>query len=236
MGRTDERGPKRWSSRHPRSAVEPGGPYRVSGSVPLARTQRVRNGVRRAGRLGAARTAVHREALCPLPMRTLLEQAVLRRHATSAWRGTTTETADRRTARGARDHVSRRRRRDDGRSLDLLAGGVLPQPRHDRVEDDRGDGGPRRCGSAWSGWWICVRRGRSTMPRTRAPSRSSPRSDPRSSSRRTGPCGCAAASVVQSADGSTYEVRNRMTLCRCGRSANKPFCDGSHEEVGFRDG
>jgi hypothetical protein len=33
---------------------------------------------------------------------------------------------------------------------------------------------------------------------------------------------------VVSVDGETYEVRNRITLCRCGRSANKPFCDGSH--------
>jgi CDGSH-type Zn-finger protein len=33
---------------------------------------------------------------------------------------------------------------------------------------------------------------------------------------------------VVGADGKTYEVRNRMTLCRCGRSGNKPFCDGSH--------
>ena len=33
---------------------------------------------------------------------------------------------------------------------------------------------------------------------------------------------------ITSADGSTYEVRNRVTLCRCGASANKPFCDGSH--------
>ena len=33
---------------------------------------------------------------------------------------------------------------------------------------------------------------------------------------------------VVSADGEAYEVRNRITLCRCGRSANKPFCDGSH--------
>jgi len=33
---------------------------------------------------------------------------------------------------------------------------------------------------------------------------------------------------VVSAEGEAYEVRNRMTLCRCGRSANKPFCDGSH--------
>jgi CDGSH-type Zn-finger protein len=33
---------------------------------------------------------------------------------------------------------------------------------------------------------------------------------------------------VVSADGFGYEVRNRATLCRCGKSANKPFCDGSH--------
>ena len=33
---------------------------------------------------------------------------------------------------------------------------------------------------------------------------------------------------VVSADGTPYEVRNRMTLCRCGRSGNKPFCDGRH--------
>jgi hypothetical protein len=33
---------------------------------------------------------------------------------------------------------------------------------------------------------------------------------------------------VISADGKTYEIRNRLTLCRCGSSSNKPFCDGSH--------
>jgi CDGSH-type Zn-finger protein len=33
---------------------------------------------------------------------------------------------------------------------------------------------------------------------------------------------------VVSADGKPYTVRNRATLCRCGRSQNKPFCDGSH--------
>jgi CDGSH-type Zn-finger protein len=37
------------------------------------------------------------------------------------------------------------------------------------------------------------------------------------------------------ADGQTYEVRNRVTLCRCGASANKPFCDGSHARIKFRD-
>lgn len=40
---------------------------------------------------------------------------------------------------------------------------------------------------------------------------------------------------VVSADGSAYEVRNRVTLCRCGMSKNKPFCDGRHVECGFHD-
>jgi CDGSH-type Zn-finger protein len=35
---------------------------------------------------------------------------------------------------------------------------------------------------------------------------------------------------VVSADGKPYTVRNRLTLCRCGKSRNKPFCDGSHVE------
>ncbi|HET9344036.1 MAG TPA: CDGSH iron-sulfur domain-containing protein [Candidatus Eremiobacteraceae bacterium] len=41
---------------------------------------------------------------------------------------------------------------------------------------------------------------------------------------------------VESADGQQYEIRNRVTLCRCGASQNKPFCDGSHADIGFNDG
>ncbi len=33
---------------------------------------------------------------------------------------------------------------------------------------------------------------------------------------------------VYSAKGELYEIRNRVTLCRCGKSTNKPFCDSSH--------
>jgi CDGSH-type Zn-finger protein len=32
---------------------------------------------------------------------------------------------------------------------------------------------------------------------------------------------------IESVDGRIYEKRNRVTLCRCGESLNKPFCDGS---------
>jgi len=41
---------------------------------------------------------------------------------------------------------------------------------------------------------------------------------------------------IHAADGTTYEKRNRVTLCRCGKSRNKPFCDGSHMSSGFNDG
>ncbi len=40
---------------------------------------------------------------------------------------------------------------------------------------------------------------------------------------------------VEAADGFKYEVRNRQTLCRCGQSNNKPFCDGTHWKVDFKD-
>lgn len=42
------------------------------------------------------------------------------------------------------------------------------------------------------------------------------------------------ASMVGS-EGVAYEVRNRMTLCRCGTSGQMPFCDGTHEKIEFRD-
>lgn len=40
---------------------------------------------------------------------------------------------------------------------------------------------------------------------------------------------------IYSADGTMYEVRNRVTLCRCGESSNKPFCDGTHSSSHFQD-
>jgi CDGSH-type Zn-finger protein len=40
---------------------------------------------------------------------------------------------------------------------------------------------------------------------------------------------------IEAADGERLEVRNRVSLCRCGASGNKPFCDNSHVEAGFKD-
>lgn len=35
-------------------------------------------------------------------------------------------------------------------------------------------------------------------------------------------------------EGRTYEIRNRVVLCRCGQSSNKPYCDGSHVAVKWK--
>jgi len=40
---------------------------------------------------------------------------------------------------------------------------------------------------------------------------------------------------LESADGYEYEARNRVVLCRCGKSKDKPFCDGSHIDEKFKD-
>jgi len=40
---------------------------------------------------------------------------------------------------------------------------------------------------------------------------------------------------VERSDGQPFETRNRVTLCRCGRSKIKPLCDGTHREIAFRE-
>ena len=41
--------------------------------------------------------------------------------------------------------------------------------------------------------------------------------------------------LEQTADGTKYETRETFSLCRCGGSAKKPFCDGTHAKNGFTD-
>jgi uncharacterized Fe-S cluster protein YjdI len=38
---------------------------------------------------------------------------------------------------------------------------------------------------------------------------------------------------IVDADGALVREATRVALCRCGGSANKPFCDGTHREIGF---
>ncbi|HWP79178.1 MAG TPA: CDGSH iron-sulfur domain-containing protein [Candidatus Acidoferrum sp.] len=40
---------------------------------------------------------------------------------------------------------------------------------------------------------------------------------------------------VEAADGTVYEPRNRIVLCRCGASKNKPFCDAAHLLIKYLD-
>lgn len=41
--------------------------------------------------------------------------------------------------------------------------------------------------------------------------------------------------ALESADGTIYEIRNRMALCRCSKSDNKPFCDATHISIQFSE-
>lgn len=51
---------------------------------------------------------------------------------------------------------------------------------------------------------------------------------------RNGPYLIAGNATCTDAQGNTQQTQGKMVaLCRCGQSANKPFCDGSHKRVNF---
>lgn len=52
----------------------------------------------------------------------------------------------------------------------------------------------------------------------------------------SGPVWAKGGIEIESSDGKKYETRNRVTLCRCGKSENKPFCNGCHIDEKFNDG
>lgn len=41
--------------------------------------------------------------------------------------------------------------------------------------------------------------------------------------------------VVKLSDGREERREGNTALCRCGASSNKPYCDGSHRKINFRD-
>jgi CDGSH-type Zn-finger protein len=42
--------------------------------------------------------------------------------------------------------------------------------------------------------------------------------------------------VIKDGQGKEFDLAGRtaISLCRCGQSANKPFCDGAHGRTGFQ--
>jgi CDGSH-type Zn-finger protein len=39
---------------------------------------------------------------------------------------------------------------------------------------------------------------------------------------------------IVDAEGNILETKTDFSLCRCGHSKDKPWCDGSHKEAGFQ--
>ena len=54
-------------------------------------------------------------------------------------------------------------------------------------------------------------------------------------STRHGPLYVRGAVRIELEDGTLIAEEHRVALCRCGASANQPFCDGSHLQIRFRD-
>ena len=51
--------------------------------------------------------------------------------------------------------------------------------------------------------------------------------------RENGPLMVRGLDALSAPNGAPIECKPVMALCRCGRSNNKPFCDGSHNDAGF---
>ena len=51
--------------------------------------------------------------------------------------------------------------------------------------------------------------------------------------RNDGPYGVSGEIRLVDASGSEFTKNETFLLCRCGHSADKPFCDGSHGREGF---
>ncbi len=50
-----------------------------------------------------------------------------------------------------------------------------------------------------------------------------------------GPLRVEGSVTVVKKDGSSETKEQKFSLCRCGHSQNKPYCDGSHKSNNFQD-
>jgi len=50
---------------------------------------------------------------------------------------------------------------------------------------------------------------------------------------KTGPLKISGNFQLLDGDGNPIQTGEKIALCRCGHSSNKPFCDASHNKVGF---
>jgi CDGSH-type Zn-finger protein len=51
-----------------------------------------------------------------------------------------------------------------------------------------------------------------------------------------GPLRISGVCTIKDGQGKSFDLSGRtaISLCRCGHSENKPFCDGSHNRQGFQ--
>lgn len=52
--------------------------------------------------------------------------------------------------------------------------------------------------------------------------------------RPNGPLYVRGAIEIRRPDGSVRETDTRVSLCRCGQSSQKPYCDNTHRSIGFQ--
>lgn len=49
----------------------------------------------------------------------------------------------------------------------------------------------------------------------------------------SGPLEVSGSFEITGTDGTILKTNEKVYLCRCGGSKNKPFCDGTHTKIGF---
>lgn len=52
---------------------------------------------------------------------------------------------------------------------------------------------------------------------------------------RNGPLHITGTLILKNSSGKTLEECEELFLCRCGKSNNKPYCDGEHKNTNFED-